>query len=221
MRLSLLQPEIIRGNIEHNLGVVQKLINQSRGQLLVLPEYALTGSLVLDKTANVGEWAIKSAQAKNQLIIPNGKVVLINTLVEVDGSLYNCCDLLPGGERYCKLFPDKTELEAGIHPGGEQKVFELCGKRFKVLVCYDLPHIQEIPTDQLDFLLFIYHFTGDNFPRIIEEVKQVSKARRLPVFAASLVSDQNNGSSSFVDGDVVISLSTQEGILEAEIADLP
>ncbi len=43
MRLSLLQPWIIRGNIEHNLEVIQRLVNESKGELLVLAEYALKG----------------------------------------------------------------------------------------------------------------------------------------------------------------------------------
>jgi predicted amidohydrolase len=57
MKLSLLQPRIIRGDIEHNMTVIQKLINEKRGDLLVLPEYALTGSLVLDLKADVHDWA--------------------------------------------------------------------------------------------------------------------------------------------------------------------
>ena len=217
MRVSLLQPEIIRGNIEHNLKAVQSLIDKSKGELLVLPEYALTGSLVLDLNADVHEWARNSAQAETRLSIPSGKYLLINTLIELDGKLYNCCKLLPTEERYCKLFPDEAELQAEIHPGTEQKVFGLLGKRFKVVICYDLPHMDEISTDNLDFLLFIYHFTENNFTRIIREIKEVSVARRLRVLASSLVSDMNIGFSSFIDRNVVVSLSNQEGILEVEI----
>ena len=217
MRISLLQPEITRGNIEHNLKAVQSLVDKSKGELLVLPEYALTGSLVLDLNADVHEWARNSAQAETQLSIPEGKYLLINSLIELNGELYNCCKLLPTKERYCKLFPDPTELNAGIQPGAEQKVFELLGKRFKVVICHDLPHMNEISTKDLDFILFIYHFTENNFPRIIEEIKEVSVTRRLQVLASSLVSDMNNGFSSFIDGHVIVSLSDQEGILEVEI----
>jgi predicted amidohydrolase len=217
MRLSLLQPRIIRGKIKHNLEVIQRLANESRGELLVLPEYALTGSLVLDLEADVRDWALRSAKAKARINVPEGKYLLINALTEFDGNLHNCCELLPTGECYCKLFPDQTELDAGILPGTEQKVFELSGKRFKVVICFDLPHVDKIPTDGLDFLLWIYHFTDDNFTRRIQKVKNVSKARGLRVLASSLVSDKNNGFSSFVDGDVVVSLPSQEGILEVEI----
>ena len=217
MRLSLLQPRIIRGDIEHNLAVIQRLVDRSKGNLLVLPEYALTGSLVLDLEADVHDWALRSAKAKALINVPKGKHLLINTLAEFDGKLRNCCELLPLGELQFKLFPNQTELDAGVLPGNEQKVFELFGKRFKVVICFDLPHIDKIPTDNLDFILFIYHFTDNNFSRVMQEAKSVSKARELRVLVSSLVSDKNIGFSSFVDGDVVVSLSRHEGILEIEI----
>jgi predicted amidohydrolase len=217
MRLSLLQPRIVRGDIEHNLGAIQKLIGEAKGELLVLPEYALTGSLVLDLEADVRDWARRSAEAKALINVPRGKYLLINALAEVDGKLLNCCELLPTGDLQCKLFPDEPELDAGIVSGREQKVFELSGRRFKVVICSDLRHIDEISTDGLDFILFVYHFTDDNFPRVIGEVKNVSQTRGLPVLVSSLVSDKNSGFSSFVEGDVVVSLSGREGILEVEI----
>jgi len=217
MQISLLQPEIHRGNIEHNVLAIQRLIDRSRGELLVLPEYALTGSLVLDINADVNEWARKNAQAEKQLRFPGGKYLLLNSLVELAQKLYNCCQLLPTAERYCKRFPDTTELQAGIQPGTEQKTFELWGKHFKFLICYDLPHIKEISTDNLDFLIFVYHFMESNFPRVINEVRDVSLDRKLPVLVSSLVSDMNNGFSSYVNGGAVISLSCQEGIMEVEV----
>jgi len=217
MRFSVLQPQIIRGDIEHNLKTVQRLVDESRGDLLILPEYVLTGSLVIDSSADVHDWALRSAEAKTRINVPDGKYLLINTLAELAGNLYNCCELLPTEEFYCKLFPDQTELDSGILPGTEQKVFELQGKRFKVAICYDLPHMDKIPTEVLDFLVFVYHFTEENFSRVMQVIKEVSRTRGLRVLASSLVSDKNNGLSSYVDGDVIVSLSTREGILEVEI----
>ena len=217
MRISLVQPQIVRGDIEHNLQVIQRLITLSRGELLVFPEYTLTGSLVLDKGADVHSWAIQCAQAKTRIMLPTGKQLLFNTLVEQDGGLYNCCELLPGEERYYKLYPDETELSAGIQPGIEHKVFEIPGKRFKVLICYDLPHSKSISTDNLDFLLFIYHFTKENLARVMGEIKTLSRERSLAILASSLVSYQNNGFSSYIFRDTVVSLGNQEGILEIDM----
>ena len=64
MRVSLLQPGITRGDIGRNLTVVQRLIEQAKGDLLVLPEYALTGSLVLDQHADVRQWARECARRR-------------------------------------------------------------------------------------------------------------------------------------------------------------
>ena len=77
--------------------------------------------------------------------------------------------------------------------------------------------MDKIPTDNVDFFLFIYHFTEENFTRVIGVVKEVSGTCGLRVLAASLVSDQNNGFSSYVDRDAVVSLPSHEGILEVEI----
>ena len=183
----------------------------------MLPEYALTGSLVLDQEADVHDWAFQCAQAKTHIQMQEGKHLLINALIEQSSKLYNCCELLPDGEHYCKLFPDETELKAGIQPGVEQKDFELFGKRFQVLIYYDLPHTDSIPTDHLGFLLFIYHFTQENLAHVMGAIQEVSKERSLIVLASSLVSDKNNGFSSYVNCDTVISLSSHEGVLEIDI----
>jgi len=217
MKMSLLQPRIIRGDIEHNLEVVQRLADEARGDLLVLPEYVLTGSLVLDLRADARDWARRSADAKRRISVPSSKYLLVNTLVEIDDTLRNCCELLPTGEFQFKLFPDEAEQNAGILPGTEQKIFELLGKSFKAVICSDIRHMNKIPTDGLDFLAFIYHFTDNNFPGVMSSARNVSKERKLPVLVSSLVSDRNNGFSSFVNSDVVVSLSKLEGILEIEI----
>jgi len=216
MHISLLQPKIRRGHIDHNARLVQRLIDQSQGELLVLPEYALTGSLAFEPQADVHAWASRSALAKSRLRLPDGKHLLINSLVDHAGILHNSCELLPTAEYCNKLFPDQMEREAGIHAGTEQKVFELAGKRFKVSICFDFAHLDQFPTHDLDFLLFIYHFTQQNHARVLEEVKKASQSRSLPVLVSSLVSDQNNGCSAYVEGDKVISLSEREGILEVE-----
>ncbi len=98
MNVSLLQPRIIRGNIKHNLKVVQRLVNEGRGDLLVLPEYVLTGSLTLDLEANVHDWTREAADAKARINLPDGKYLLINSLIEIDSTLRNCCELLPTEE---------------------------------------------------------------------------------------------------------------------------
>jgi hypothetical protein len=67
---------------------------------------------VLDKGADVRDWAARSKKAK----------------AEIDGKLYNCCELLPEKELQFKLFPDETELCSGILPGADQRVFNLMNR---------------------------------------------------------------------------------------------
>lgn len=217
MKISILQPEIIRGNIEHNQEIIQKLIEKSNGDLLILPEYTLTGSLVLDANANISDWVLKSKKAKLSLKLSEEKKLIINSLVESKGQIFNCCELLPSDEKQYKLFPDKTELEAGINPGEKQVIFRLNNKKFKIIICTDLRHIEEIPTDNLDFIIFIFHFTKNNFEKVIQEVKNISLERKIQVIISSLVSDKNIGFSSYVNNNTVVALPNCEGILEIEL----
>ena len=217
MRISVLQPKIIRGDIDFNSEAIQRLIDKSRGEILVLPEYALTGSLIFDSTININEWILKSKKAKSKLKIMDGKKLLINSIIQINNKIYNACELLPTDIYQYKLFPDKPEIEAGINPGEKQNIFKLKDKKFKVIICTDLRYIEKIPTAGLDFLLFIFHFSDYNFDKAMNDVKKISFERNIPIIISSLVSDKNIGHSSYVNNNTVISLPSDEGILEIEI----
>ncbi|MFZ5807955.1 MAG: hypothetical protein ACOY16_01620 [Chloroflexota bacterium] len=217
MKISLLQPYIRRGEITNNRAQIQTLIEQAQGELLVLPEYALTGSLTLETAANPRAWAETCAREKALLAIPAGKFLLLNSLVSFPDGLRNCCELLPGKEYYCKLYPDETEQKAGILPGTQPKVFTLDGKRFSVLICFDLSHIEYIPASGLDFLIFVYHFTPHTLERVLGEVQEIARSSRLPILVSSLVSDQNNGNSAFIRNGLTVLLGWQAGIMEVEL----
>lgn len=192
-------------------------MKRSIGDLLILPEYALTGSLVPDKEANVHDWAVRCREAKTQIHIVEGKHLLINTLEEINGQLRNCRELLPEREFQFKLFPDETELNHCVVAGTEQKIFSLMDRRFKTIICSDIRRVDEISTEDLDFVVFVYHFTEENYRRVISEAKNVAKERNLPILASSWVSDKNNGFSSYIDAEKIISLPAVEGILEIEL----
>lgn len=217
MKISVLQPKIIRGDIAYNLKAVGGLLNRCEGQLAVTGEYVLTGSLVLDREAEPGKWAEKCSAALMRLNIPKGKTLLVNRLAADAGILYNESVFLPEGGEQRKCFPDETELSKGVLPGKDFSLFTLGGRRFKVLICSDLRHIAELSTDGTDFLLFIFHFTKSNFGDVIERLIKLSVERGLPVAAASLSSDLNCGRSTFIDGGKVASLGDGGGILELEL----
>jgi predicted amidohydrolase len=115
------------------------------------------------------------------------------------------------------MFPDETELSFGIKPGTTQEIFSVDDMRFKVLICSDIRQMNNITTDGLNFLVFVYHFTEENFGRVVALAKAISTERNIPMMASSLVSDRNNGFSSFINRQTVVSLSGKEGILEVEL----
>jgi predicted amidohydrolase len=160
VKISILQPEIERGNIQKNVAIIQRLINTADGDLLILAEYALTGSLVLDENANIQKWATESELAKQELSVPENKKLLINSLIIKDKRIYNACTLLPGDEvMQIKTIPDKTETNAGICAGSGHCIVQFNGKKIIIVICSDFVGIDKISTSGADMLLYIYHFT--------------------------------------------------------------
>ena len=215
MRISVLQPEIERGNIKKNAAIIQKLINKANGDLLILAEYALTGSLVLDENADIQKWVTESEMAIQRLSVPENKKLLINSLIIKDKLIYNACTLLPGNEvMQAKAIPDKTELDIGIRAGNGNSIVEINGKKIIIIICSDIVGIDKISTNGADIMFFIYHFTSENYQRHTDNLINISKEKNIPIIAASLTSDKNYGHSCYVCGSSVIALGNHEGIME-------
>jgi predicted amidohydrolase len=218
MKISILQPEIERGNIQKNAAVIQKLINNATGDLLILAEYVLTGSLVLDENVNVQKWADDSEIALQKLSVPENKKLLINSLIMRDNLIYNACTLLPGNQiLQIKTVPDKTERDAGICAGDGISIVELNGKKIIMVICADISRMDKISTDGADIMLFIYHFTPENYEKHIANIISISQERNIPIITASLTSDRNYGHSCYVCGSTVVALGNHEGIMEITI----
>ena len=217
MRVSLLQPKIIRGNIEHNLNRIQRLIEKSIGDLLVLPEYVLTGSLILDKEADLSKWIKKNNESKENIKVPQGKTLILNSLIYNDEKIYNCCELLPSGKKQMKLYPDETEIRKGITPGTKHQIIRLYNKKIKIIICSDLKYWNLLNIEDVDFLVWIYHFTKENYNKRMTELKKIIKVKKKPILVSSITSDKNIGFSTYIDQNRTISLSEDEGILELEI----
>jgi predicted amidohydrolase len=218
MRISLLQPDILSGEIEHNLSTIQRLVDSAEGDLIVLPEYAFTGTVRLGTGADIEDWARRSALAKRLLAVPDGKVVLINALVETDAGIQNCTELLPTGRQQPKLILNAAERAAGIVPGTGQRTFNLFGKQFKVMACATLDSADAFALEGLDFAIWVFHFTNDNYARAMADVKRVSEVNSLRIFVSSLVNGHSIGLSAYVDGHVQLVLPRREGILEVIVA---
>jgi len=218
MKISILQPEIERGNIPKNAAAIQRLMNYADGDLLILAEYALTGSLVLDKNADIQKWAVESEAAMRELSAPENKKLLINSLIVKDKLIYNACTLLPSREiMQIKAYPDKAELDAGINAGEGVSFVQLGDKKFIIVICSDLREINRISTDGGDLMLYIFHFTQENHQRTMTDLMNISKERNIPILAASLTSDKNYGHSCYVCGSTVAASGNHKGILEITI----
>jgi len=218
MNISILQPKIIRGNIKNNTKAIQGLIDNASGTFMILAEYALTGSLVLENDVDVKEWIISSREAIDMLNIPENKQLLINSLVESDGRIYNSCSILPGNKiLQTKTNLDEIESRAGVNSGNGVSLVQIEHKNISIIICSDLKIINEISTDGADLILFIFHFTPDNLEKRVCDLVHLSEERGLPIVSASLCSDRNNGHSCYINGTTVVSIGNYEGILEIKI----
>jgi predicted amidohydrolase len=216
MKISIIQPEIKRGDISNNTKKIQQLINKSQGELLIFPEYVLTGSLVLDESADIYYWADLSKKTKKEFQIPDKKTVLLDILIEREGQIFNTCELLPGNECQEKVYPDAVEKGIGVVSGDKFKIFERYGKRFKIVICADFRYQDEMHREDTDFLVWITHFNANNYGRAVSEMKRFVLREGIPVLASSPVSDKDIGNSTYINIDSVVSLSSYEGILEIE-----
>lgn len=215
MKISVLQPKIVRGNIEHNSKELQKLINNATGEILISAEYVLTGSLVLDENINIKHWADESQRAINSLQIPNNKKLMINSLAQRNDLIYNSCTILPDNFPYQdKTYLDKPEAEAGIVAGNGITVKTVNGINIITFICSDLKQVDTISTAGAELILFIFHFTQNNYDEAMGTLTRTTKERGIPIIAASLSSDKNIGRSCYINGETVVSLGNEEGILE-------
>ncbi|WP_105616373.1 carbon-nitrogen hydrolase family protein [Vallitalea okinawensis] len=192
------------------------MILESAGELLLLPEYALTGSLILEKEVDLGLWIEAIKMAIGELRIPEGKELLLNYIIKLEGNMYNCSQLFPSEKRQCKLHPDSIELENGLIPGMVEEVFEHNDKNYKVIICTDMRYIDSFNLIDVKFLVFVYHFSEYSLERVLTDLKQISKKYNIPILVSSILSDKNVGYSSYIYKDTVISLPKIEGVLEIE-----
>ncbi|HOA24090.1 MAG: hypothetical protein WBH90_02105 [Aggregatilineales bacterium] len=216
MRLSFLQPEIIPGDAEHNVRAVQHLIDEAEGDLLVLPEYVLTGPPT--PGMDVAAWAAYGASVRSALNVPPGKAVLINTLVERGGEVVNCCELLDTGQQQAKLYLTDAERAAGISAGHEQHVFSFGERQFAVCICERLMADRLAPAEQIDFALWISHFDRAALPDALASAREVSEARGVRVFMSALLTDEHVGVSAYVDGKLQLAVPRRRSIMEVVIA---
>jgi len=192
------------------------MINLCTGSLIVTAEYILTGSIVLSDERNIEDYIVNQDVLDRRLIIPANKKLLINHLNNENGQITNCASLLPGNIVQEKLFPDETEIQLGIRPGKESILFMEYGKKFRTLICMDMKYAKKIDISELDFLIWMYHFTESNYENKMDEALKFSKENRIDIIISSLITDKNNGHSSYIKNGKINKSILDEGILEID-----
>ncbi len=134
----------------------------------------------------------------------------------------NCCDLIgPSGEtrqRHCKRRLSAEETAAGLHEGAGWEAFDLADRRFATILCNQLGHVDGLPADDLDFLVWSFYLTRANLAEAMSNARALSQQYRLPLFISSPVGEHSIGHSAFINGGLRLSLRDREGILEAIMA---
>lgn len=217
MRISLLQPSIVPGDCEHNIQSIRRLLSRAGGELLILPEYAVTGPLVLQPGAALDEWVRHGERGAGLLDPGAGRSLLLNIITFDGASFRNTCRLWPRTEEQHKLYPDETEVAHGIVPATVQTVFDISGTRFKVLICSDLRIESTMSFEGLQFIVFVYHFALNSRARVLDEVRALSCRTGLPVLCSSMTSEFHAGGSCLIHGEIMAALGPEQGILEVTL----
>jgi hypothetical protein len=132
-----------------------------------------------------------------------------------DNLIYNACILLPEDKIVqMKNIPDKAETNAGICAGNSVSIVQLNGTKIIIIICSDFAGIDKISTTGVNIILFIYHFTPENYENRLADLVSISKQRNIPIITASLTSDKNYGHSCYINGSTVVALGNHEGIME-------
>ena len=115
------------------------------------------------------------------------------------------------------LVASLLEKEKGIKAGDAFRIFERNGMRFKIVICTDFRYQESIHREDINFLVWVTHFSAENYGRAVSEMRRFSMRERIQVMASSPVCGKNIGMSTYVNGNDVFSLSSYEGIMEIEI----
>jgi predicted amidohydrolase len=147
IRIGAAQFEARDGDKEYNLGRIEQLATQAAAagaEIVSFHECSITGYTFLQTLADEQIFALAEP-------VPDGpstrrlvdlarklKVALLAGLIEVDGDrlLKSYVAVAPEGfvTKFHKLHPF---IHPRIRPGAEIKVFDLCGIRASILICYD------------------------------------------------------------------------------------
>ena len=231
MKIALLQNQIIWEDKNRNIARIEKIIsNNPDMDLYLLPEMSFTGfSMNISKTAETGQETVdqirKIAVDKN-VSIGFGWVRQKGTKCENVYSIIDNKGILIS--EYTKIHPFSYSGEDKFFSGGNRiTTFTIGGIPFSAFICYDLrfPELFRIICRDVHAVII-----PANWPaKRSEHWKILLRARAIEnqmyIFAVNCVGDMNgsyySGDSCIINpnGDVIMSMSDQEGVLKYEFID--
>lgn len=143
MKISLLQTDIIRGDVAANLARADRMIAEADGDILLLPEMFATGYMADDASlaepmdGRIVEWMRTTASGTGRAVA--GSVAVYEE--SLPRPVNRFCFAAPDGgvETYDKRHLFSFGGEDGTYmPGRERKVLSFGGVRFLPQICYDL-----------------------------------------------------------------------------------
>ncbi|BAX81876.1 amidohydrolase [Labilibaculum antarcticum] len=181
LKVSLVQLELVWGNVEENLKRISNLLLPMKNQtdLIVLPEMFSSGFMMENKNLISPKAAMTLDWMKNQAKQLNA-TLLGSIIVEEDGNYFNRLYCVDGEKIICSY--DKRHLfrmgEEHKHfsNGADRVVFNLGKWRIRPLVCYDLRFpVWSRNQNDYDVLLYVA-----NWPEARREVwNTLLKARAI------------------------------------------
>ncbi|WP_461642795.1 amidohydrolase [Labilibaculum euxinus] len=181
LKVSLVQLELVWGNVDENLSKISNLLLPLKNQtdLIVLPEMFSSGFMMEDKSMIAPKAKMTLDWMKNQAGELNS-VLLGSIIVEENGEYFNRLYCVDGGKIIC-LYDKRHLFRMGeehhhFSSGSERAVFNLGKWRICPLVCYDLRFpVWSRNQNDYDILLYVA-----NWPEARREVwNTLLKARAI------------------------------------------
>lgn len=146
MKIALGQAAGTPGDKKANLGLLEGLASDSArngADVLILPELFLTGYNIGDATKSLAEpRGGPSAQAVGRIAAATGLAIIYGYPEQGEPGIYNSAAVVDRrGEQianYRKVHIWGEEESARFLPGHDLEIFNLCGHRFGLQICYDL-----------------------------------------------------------------------------------
>ena len=173
----------ISDDYNKNLNKICSTIKNHNFDILVFPELSLT-SYNLEKAINISNQNIFFALNKIQTIINNKQIVIVGTLVHVNGICYNASAIISSKsiDYYYKNTLTKYDSKYFLE-GGNKFIFKF--KKFKIgiLICRDQDNVKLIKSYKQEKCDILIHQSAHYYKNNIA-LEKLDKNKAMPIVRA-------------------------------------